>query len=67
MHVHVEKSPFGSYELAKRIVEGIRQGKLPLVKYLLDTPPFDPAHPDPFVKFDLPPDPPAAAQRPCGQ
>jgi len=60
-------SDYGSYELARCIVEGIRQSKLPLVKYLFDTPPFDPAHPDPFVKFDLPPDPAATAQRPYGQ
>ncbi len=60
-------SDYGSYELAKCIVEGIRHSQLPLVKYLLDTPPFDPAHPDPFAKFDLPPDPPATAQRPYGQ
>jgi lysophospholipase L1-like esterase len=60
-------SDYGSYELAKCIVEGIRQSKLPLVKYLFDTPPFDPAHPDPFAKFDLPPDPLATAQRPYGQ
>ena len=60
-------SDYGSYEMAKCIVEGIRHSKLPLVKYLFDTPPFDPSHPDPFAKFDLPPDPLAAAQRPYGQ
>ena len=60
-------SDYGSYELAKCIVEGIRQSKLPLVKYLFDTPPFDPAHPDPFARFDLPPDPAAPPQRPYGQ
>jgi len=43
-------SDYGSYELAKCIVEGIKQDKLPLVKYLTDdvrTTAFDPAHPDP--------------------
>jgi len=60
-------SDYGSYELAKCIVEGIRQSRLPLVKYLFDTPPFDPSHPDPFARFDLPPDPAATAQRPYGQ
>jgi lysophospholipase L1-like esterase len=60
-------SDYGSYELAKCIVEGIRQSKLPLAKYLLDTPTFDPAHPDAFTKFDLPPDPLSTAQRPYGQ
>ena len=58
---------YGSYQLAKCIVEGIRQAKLPLAKFLFETPPFDPAHPDDVSKFDLPPDPPARAERPYGQ
>src|SRR4051812_10555339 len=36
-------SDYGSYELAKCVVEGIRQSGLPLAKMLADTPPFDPA------------------------
>jgi lysophospholipase L1-like esterase len=61
-------SDYGSYELAKCVVEGIRQSKLPLKKYLVDTPPFDPAHPDPPANFALPLDPmPAAVSRPLGQ
>ncbi len=39
-------SAYGSYELARCIVEAIRQQRLPLAKYLIDMPPFDPAHPD---------------------
>jgi lysophospholipase L1-like esterase len=58
---------YGSYELAKCIVEGIRQAKLPVAKYLFDMPPFDPAHPDPVSKFDIPAEPSASAQRPLGQ
>ena len=58
---------YGSYELAKCIVEGIRQDKLPIAKYLVDTPPFDPAHPDPVSKFDIPAEPARDAQRPYGQ
>ena len=58
---------YGSYELAKCIVEGIRQAKLPIAKYLFDMPPFDPAHPDPVGKFDVPAEPAADAQRPLGQ
>jgi lysophospholipase L1-like esterase len=58
---------YGSYELAKCIVEGIRQDKLPIAKYLFDTPPFDPAHPDPVSKFDIPAEPARDAQRPYGQ
>jgi lysophospholipase L1-like esterase len=58
---------YGSYELAKCIVEGIRQAKLPVAKSLVDMPPFDPAHPDPVAKFDIPAEPARGAQRPYGQ
>jgi hypothetical protein len=58
---------YGSYELAKCIVEGIRQAKLPIAKYLFDMPPFDPAHPDAVSQFDIPAEPAAPVQRPLGQ
>jgi lysophospholipase L1-like esterase len=58
---------YGSYQLAKCIVEGIRQDKLPIAKYLYDMPPFDPAHPDPVSRFDIPAEPSANAPRPYGQ
>jgi lysophospholipase L1-like esterase len=60
-------SDYGSYELAKCIVEGIRQSKLMLATYLVDMPHFDPAHPDPIDKFDVPPEPDRRADRPYGQ
>ncbi len=45
-------NPYGAYELAKCIVEGIRQNKLDLAQYLIDDlPVFDPAHPDPVNEF----------------
>jgi len=45
-------NPYGAYELAKCIVEGIRVNKLDLVKYLVnDLPAFNPAHPDPVNEF----------------
>ncbi|MEI7422824.1 MAG: glycoside hydrolase family 88 protein [Prolixibacteraceae bacterium] len=45
-------NPYGAYELAKCIVEGIRQKKMDLAKYLIDgLPAFDPAYPDPVAKF----------------
>lgn len=55
---------YGSYELAKSIVSAIQQARLPLAKFLLDVPAFDPAHPDPLATFDLPAEPrlPAPAQ-----
>ncbi len=60
-------SNYGSYELAKCVVEGIRTARLPLAKFLLPGfLKFDPAHPDPIDKFDIPPEPVVAAQRPLG-
>ena len=62
-------SDYGSYELAKCIVEGIKQDKLPLVKFLTDdvrTKTFDPAHPDPIAGFDVPAEPGGNGPRPYG-
>jgi len=57
---------YGSYELAKCVVEGIRQAKSPLAKYLIDMPPFDPAHPDPLATFDIPAEPVGKVDTPYG-
>ena len=47
---------YGSYELAKCIVEGIRANKLALAKYLVnEIPRFDPSRPDPIETFKVPP------------
>ena len=60
-------SDYGSYELAKCMVEAIRQNQPQLAKYLLDgLPRFDPARPDPFAGFAIPADPIIASQRPYG-
>ncbi len=49
---------YGSYELAKCIVEGIRSNKLGIAKYLVkDAPRFDPSRPDLFENFKIPPSP----------
>jgi hypothetical protein len=46
---------YGAYQLAKCIVQGIRQSKLPLAGYLaMDVTDFDPAHPDPVNTFSWP-------------
>ncbi len=46
---------YGSYELAKCIVEGIKQNKLGIAKFLVDdVPAFDPSHPDPLASFHMP-------------
>lgn len=58
---------YGSYQLARAVVEGIRSNRLPLVKYLTDDlRPFDPAHPDPLASFKLPPSPLATETKPLG-
>lgn len=58
---------YGSYELAKCIVEGIKQNKLGIAKSLVDdVPPFDPSKPDPIDTFDVPPSPGGTTQTPLG-
>ncbi len=60
-------SDYGSYELARCIVQGIKDDHLPIAKFLYPMGNFDPAHPDPVDKFDIPAEPtPAAVQRPLG-
>jgi lysophospholipase L1-like esterase len=58
---------YGSYELAKCIVEGIREAKLTLARYLVnDAPAFDPSRPDPVAGFNLPASPVNANTKPLG-
>ena len=58
---------YGSYELAKCIVQSIRAQKLPLAKFFVDDfKGFDPAHPDPAESFAIPPSPLVTNQRPLG-
>jgi lysophospholipase L1-like esterase len=58
---------YGSYELARCVVEGIRQDKLELAKFLADdVTPFDPAHPDSMDGFHIPASPSAATTKPAG-
>ena len=46
---------YGAYELAKCIVNGIKQSVPSLSNYLKrDLPTFNPSHPDPFENFQLP-------------
>jgi lysophospholipase L1-like esterase len=49
---------YGSYELARCVVEGIRTSKLDLAKLLADdVKPFDPSKPDPIESFAVPASP----------
>jgi lysophospholipase L1-like esterase len=58
---------YGSYELAKCIVEGIKANKLSLVKFLLtDLTAFDPSHPDSIDNFKLPASPQSTKIKPPG-
>lgn len=45
-------NPYGAYQIAKCIIEGIKQLNLPLVQYLRsDYPGYNPAHPDKVEEF----------------
>ena len=58
---------YGSYELAKCIVEGIRENKLGIAKYLVtEVPRFDPNRPDPFESFTVPASPLMTDVKPLG-
>ena len=58
---------YGSYELAKCIVLGIRQAKLPLAQSIVaDFGAFDPAKPDAASTFALPASPTFAREKPLG-
>jgi lysophospholipase L1-like esterase len=49
---------YGAYELAKCVIQGIRDAKLPLANSIVDDfKGFDPAHPDSPDSFDLPASP----------
>ncbi len=58
---------FGSYEVAKMVVQGIKNSSLPLAGSIVDEwKPFDPAHFDPIAEFKIPADPGRATQAPLG-
>jgi len=58
---------FGSYELAKCVIEAIRQSKLDLAKFILDDyEGFDPNCPDPADHFDVPVSPMSESPKPDG-
>ena len=60
-------SNYGSYELAKCVVESIRANKLGIAKYLVtDVPLFDPKRPDPIETFKVPPSPLTTDAKPLG-
>ena len=60
-------NPYGAYELARCIVEGLRLNCPELAKQISDDlPAFSPAKPDPATGFKVPPSPGFTTQRPLG-
>ena len=58
---------YGAYQLAKAIVQAIRDQDLPLEQYLIgDVQKYDPKHPDPFSSFAIPPSPAVTNMKPLG-
>ncbi|CAN5922534.1 rhamnogalacturonan acetylesterase [soil metagenome] len=58
---------YGAYELARMIVQGLKESELPLARELQDgIPAFDPAHPDPVETFMVPASPVAPIMKPAG-
>lgn len=57
---------YGSYQLAKAVVLGLRQAGLPVAAHVADDFAFDPARPDPVAAFAVPPSPGRAQERPLG-
>ena len=58
---------YGSYELAKCVIEGIKKSKLPLAKSIVnDFGDFDPGHPDPVADFSMPASPVSSNAKPLG-
>ena len=58
---------YGSYELAKCVVEGLKQDHLPLAKFIVDDfGDFDPAKPDAVATFVMPASPLVSKEKPLG-
>lgn len=61
------QSPYGAYELARLIVQGLRDDHLPIAAQVLDdVPAFNPAHPDPESTFRVPASSVLATAKPFG-
>ena len=61
------QSPYGAYELAKIIAQGLRDAHLAVADQLIDgLPVFDPAHPDAESSYKVPPSAALAIAKPFG-
>lgn len=64
---HTHHDDFGAYEMARCVVQGIRDAGLPLARFLRpNVAPFDPSHPDSPASFDIPPTPRRTDVKPYG-
>ncbi|MGI4735396.1 MAG: rhamnogalacturonan acetylesterase [Janthinobacterium lividum] len=60
-------NPFGAYEVARCVVEGMKAAKLDLVKFLrANISPFNPARPDALAQWHWPESPRSAVTKPDG-
>lgn len=58
---------YGSYQIAKCVVQSLRDQRLPLAKFIVDDfKGFDPSIPDPVENFSVPPSPNFTSERPLG-
>ena len=57
---------YGAYELARCIIQAIKDQKLSLVKYIGNNRPFDPKRPDPLSGFTVPASPAVTDAKPLG-
>lgn len=59
---------YGAYELARAVVQSIRDQHLALAPYLIkNNPTFDPTHPDPVATFTMPQSPMVDTAKPYGR
>ncbi|WP_181306083.1 rhamnogalacturonan acetylesterase [Rufibacter sp. XAAS-G3-1] len=59
-------NPYGAYQIAKIVAEGIKANKLKLADYLVEMPAYDPGQPDPFKSFSWPASPQSSLVKPDG-
>nr|WP_303657453.1 rhamnogalacturonan acetylesterase [Asticcacaulis aquaticus] len=60
-------SPYGAYELAKIVVQGLRDAKAPIAAQIADdVPSYDPAHPLSESDYKVPPSQAFTTERPLG-
>lgn len=60
-------NPYGAYEIAKCVVQGIKDNRLGIQKFIVDgLPVFDPSHPDPVDRFNWYESPAKATVKPDG-